>query len=71
MHTGQVIYAGRKGSIFKRLHINFLANLSIGNVMPVQQMPEGTVVSNLEGKIGDCGQFCRASGTYAIIIGHT
>ncbi len=34
-------------------------------------MPEGTVVSNLEGHLGDRGQFARASGTYAIVIGHT
>ena len=52
-----------------RLQIS--ANLSVGNIMPVKQMPEGTVVSNVEGKYGDRGQFARASGTYVTVIGHT
>jgi len=33
-------------------------------------MPEGTIVSNCEGKLGDRGSFARASGTSAIINGH-
>jgi len=34
-------------------------------------MPEGTIVSNCEGKLGDRGSFARASGTSAVIIGHS
>jgi len=34
-------------------------------------MPEGTIVSNCEGKVGDRGSFARASGTSAVIVGHT
>ena len=34
-------------------------------------MPEGTIVSNCEAKTGDRGSFARASGTSAIIIGHS
>jgi len=34
-------------------------------------MPEGTIISNCEAKTGDRGSFARASGTSAIIIGHT
>lgn len=59
MYTGQFIYAGQK------------ASLSIGNILPVSQMPEGTMISNVEGSYADRGQFARASGTSAIIIGHT
>ena len=33
-------------------------------------MPEGTIVTNCEGKVGDRGSFARASGTSAVIIGH-
>jgi hypothetical protein len=40
----------------------FLANLHIGNVMPVGTMPEGTIVCNLEEKTGDRGRLARASG---------
>ena len=34
-------------------------------------MPEGTIVSNCEGKVGDRGSFARASGTSAVVIGHS
>jgi large subunit ribosomal protein L8e len=51
--------------------IYLIASLSIGNILPVNQMPEGTIVSNCEGKQGDRGAYARASGTSAIIIGHS
>merc|ERR1712028_70368 len=59
MYTGQFVYAGSK------------ASLSIGNILPVNCMPEGTIVTNCEGKVGDRGSFARASGTSAVIIGHS
>lgn len=39
--------------------------------MPVNRIPEGTVICNVEGNAGDRGKFARASGTSAIIIGHS
>merc|ERR1712063_170440 len=58
MYTGQFVYCGNK------------AKLSIGNVLPVSGMPEGTIICNVEGKAGDRGAFARASGNYATIISH-
>eukprot|EP00736_Rhodelphis_marinus_P012651 Rmarinus@m.22883 len=58
MHTGQFIYCGKK------------AHLAVGNVIPVGQMPEGTVVCNLEQKLGDRGRLARASGDYVTIVAH-
>jgi len=58
MYSGQFIYAGKK------------ATLMVGNVLPVGSMPEGTVVSNVEEKIGDRGCLGRTSGNYITIIGH-
>jgi len=58
MHTGQFIYCGRK------------AQLTVGNVIPVGHMPEGTVICNLEEKTGDRGCIARASGNYATVIAH-
>lgn len=46
------------------------AKLTIGNVLPVSQMPEGTVVCNLEEKPGDRSAIGRASGNYCTIIAH-
>jgi len=59
MHTGQFVYAGSK------------ASLTVGNILPVNAMPEGTIISNVEAKQGDRGVLARASGTSAIIIGHS
>jgi len=58
LHTGQYIYAGKK------------AALAIGNVLPLISMPEGTIVCNIEEHTGDRGSLARASGNYAVIIGH-
>ena len=43
MYTGQFIYAGKN------------ATLTVGNVLPLGSVPEGTVVSNVEEKVGDRG----------------
>merc|ERR1712071_68294 len=45
--TGQFIHAGKK------------ATLSIGNIMPIGQMPEGTIVCQLEEKSGDRGKIAK------------
>merc|ERR1711907_258520 len=56
--TGQFIHAGKK------------ATLSIGNIMPIGQMPEGTIVCSLEEKSGDRGKIAKASGGYCTIVAH-
>jgi hypothetical protein len=58
MYTGQFIYAGKN------------AALTVGNVLPLGSIPEGTVVSNVEEKIGDRGALGRTSGNYVTVIGH-
>lgn len=58
MYTGQFVYAGKR------------AQLAIGNVLPISEMPEGTIVCMLEHKVGDRGTLARASGNYATIISH-
>jgi len=56
MYTGQFIYCGKK------------AALTVGNVVPVSEMPEGTIICNVESKHGDRGTLARASGNYATVI---
>jgi large subunit ribosomal protein L8e len=58
MYTGQFIYAGKN------------ANLTVGNVLPLGSLPEGTVVTNVEEKTGDRGALGRTSGNYVTVIGH-
>jgi len=40
-----------------------------GNAMPVANIPVGTIVHNIELKIGKGGQIARSAGTYAQIVG--
>merc|ERR1711934_159446 len=47
-----------------------MGQLTIGNVMPIGHMPEGTIICNLEEKTGDRGKLARASGNYATVIAH-
>jgi large subunit ribosomal protein L8e len=58
MYTGQFIYCGKK------------ATLTVGNVLPLSQVPEGTICCNIETREGDRGKFARASGDYAVVIIH-
>ncbi|RME77642.1 50S ribosomal protein L2 [Candidatus Woesearchaeota archaeon] len=41
------------------------AELKEGNVLPLGELPEGSLVCNIEGVPGDGGKFVRASGTFA------
>ena len=58
MHTGQFVYCGKK------------AQLSVGNVLPVGSMPEGTIICNVETRPGDRGSLARTSGNYATLVSH-
>ncbi|NQU78184.1 50S ribosomal protein L2 [Candidatus Woesearchaeota archaeon] len=40
-----------------------------GNTSPLMDIPEGTMVYNIEGMPGDGGKFVRSSGTFAKIVG--
>jgi hypothetical protein len=66
MYSGQYIYCGKK------------ASLAVGNVLPVNQIPEGTLICNLESNFANkgslfiiLGNIARATGCYATIIGHS
>ncbi len=40
-----------------------------GNVLALGEMPEGTLVYNVEMKPGDGGRLCRAAGSAAVVVG--
>ena len=42
----------------------------VGNILPVGSMPEGTIICNVEQKLGDRGVLAKASGEYCILISH-
>ncbi|WIA12083.1 hypothetical protein OEZ85_012160 [Tetradesmus obliquus] len=58
VYSGQFVYSGKK------------AVLSVGNTLPLGEMPEGTIVCNVESKTGDRGTLARCSGDYVIVVAH-
>jgi large subunit ribosomal protein L2 len=55
--VGDVVVAGEQ------------VDIKPGNAMPVANIPVGTIVHNVEMKIGKGGQIARSAGTYAQIVG--
>ena len=45
------------------------ADVKPGNAMPIGNIPVGTIVHNVEIKIGKGGQIARSAGTYVQIVG--
>ena len=45
------------------------ADVKPGNAMPIANIPVGTIVHNVETKIGKGGQIARSAGTYVQIVG--
>lgn len=56
--VGQTVTFGRRGAI------------SAGNTMPVGDMPEGTVIFNIELQPGDGGKLARTAGNSATVVSH-
>jgi large subunit ribosomal protein L8e len=63
-----VSYTQKGLSRSNRLLVSAAATLVIGNIMPVGNMPEGTIICNIEGKPGDRGKLAKCSGDYATIL---
>ncbi|UCH31008.1 MAG: 50S ribosomal protein L2 [Candidatus Bathyarchaeota archaeon] len=59
VHKGQKIQIGSK------------APIDIGNILPLTNIPEGTMICGIEQSPGDGGKIARSSGTYATIVDHT
>ena len=45
------------------------ADIKPGNAMPMANIPVGTIIHNVEMKVGKGGQIARAAGTYVQLIG--
>lgn len=54
----------------QEIQIGSGAEIRSGNVLPLGEIPEGTPVYNIEARPGDGGKFCRASGTYSMLVAH-
>ncbi|MHA1311309.1 MAG: 50S ribosomal protein L2 [Candidatus Helarchaeota archaeon] len=53
------------------IEIGKSAEVKPGNTLPLSDIPEGTMVYNIEARPGDGGKFVRASGTFGLIVSRT
>jgi len=57
LSVGDVVIAGEK------------VDIKPGNAMPLKNIPVGTIVHNVELKVGKGGQIARSAGTYVQLVG--
>ena len=54
----------------KILHFGLKSKIEKGNVISVQNIPDGTIVCNIEKHFGDGGAIVKSAGTDATIFSH-
>lgn len=54
----------------QKVHYGSKAPINVGNILPLESIPEGTMVCNVELRPGDGGKLARASGAYAVVLAH-
>lgn len=54
----------------QRLKFGAKAPPSVGNVLPLRSIPDGSFICNIEASPGDGGKFVRCSGLYATVLSH-
>ncbi|RJS85286.1 50S ribosomal protein L2 [Candidatus Bathyarchaeota archaeon] len=73
LESGERFYSVAPEGIYegKTLKIGGKADVKVGNILPVGEIPEGTMICNIELSPGDGGKMVRSSGTYATVVSHT
>jgi large subunit ribosomal protein L2 len=61
--------AGERMYIGQRMEVGSEAKLQLGSVLPLGNIPEGSMIFNVERNPGDGGALFRASGNYAVLTG--
>lgn len=71
LDDGKVFYTPAIQGAFVGQKIEIGGNVTSGsgNIVEVGNLPEGTIVCNIEEVRGDGGKYARAAGTYAIVLG--
>lgn len=53
-----------------RVEAGVSAPVEPGNTLPLAEIPEGTLIYNVESQPGDGGKFSRSAGTHSVLIAH-
>ena len=57
--------------IGSKIQFGLEAEITDGNVTSIQNIPDGTIVCNIEKQFGDGGSFIKSAGTDATVFSHT
>ena len=53
-----------------RVHFGLQSEITSGNVISIQNIPDGTTVCNVERHFGDGGSLVKSAGAYATVFSH-
>jgi large subunit ribosomal protein L2 len=72
LENGQEFYYIPPEGVYEgqEIQIGKGAEVKTGNVLPLSEIPDGSLVCNVEIRPGDGGKIARRSGTYAIVFSH-
>jgi large subunit ribosomal protein L2 len=73
LETGETYYTVIPEGVYdgQPTQMGSKAAVDVGNVLPLGEVPEGTMVCNIELSPGDGGKLARSSGSYATVVAHT
>jgi len=73
LETGKEFYTVVPESlaIGQEISLGAAAPVDVGNVIPLGNIPEGTLICNIECAPSDGGKIARSSGAYATVAAHT
>jgi len=73
LETGQDYYTVVPEGVFQdqTIQLGSKASVDVGNIIPLGDVPAGTMVCNIELQPGDGGKISRSSGAYATVVAHT
>jgi len=73
LENGEEYYTVAPEGVFvgQKIEIGPTASISVGNILPMEKVTEGTAIFNIELQAGDGGKLTRSSGSYATVVSHT
>jgi len=73
LETGEIYHTVIPEGVYKGqpTQMGSKASVDVGNVLPLGEVPEGTMICNIELSPGDGGKIARSSGSYATVVAHT
>jgi len=73
LEDGETYYSVVPEGVYEGQPVEFgaRAQVRVGNIIPIGNIPEGTMVCNIELSPGDGGKLARSSCSYATVVSHT